>query len=204
MRPLVPTRAVVVVAAIVLAWATLCSAARAITVQVVNDGRVPSAQIKAFEQAAVAQALQLRDWWQTPAITFGTDGWRLELFKASDPRLASAPGWHGYLRQPYAVVAHTRNWTRIASHELLEMLADPYASQLLDGYLAEVCDPVKTLSYRVRGVLMADFVTPAWFTGAAGPYDLLRRVASAHSVEFGFAYAQVPGGGTVIVGNGPF
>jgi len=70
-------------------------------------------------------------------------------------------------------------WSVTLSHELLEMLADPdinlaaqIGSQEFVGY--EDCDPVEAdkFGYEIDGVLLSDFVTPAWFMpGYPGPYD---------------------------------
>jgi hypothetical protein len=66
-----------------------------------------------------------------------------------------------------------------ASHELLEMLGDPYlqlaaAVSSADGnsikvYALENCDPVEddSFGYKIGGVLVSDFVTPAWFDTSA-------------------------------------
>jgi hypothetical protein len=62
------------------------------------------------------------------------------------------------------------SWTATLSHELLEMLADPWINWCAVGtdskiYALEVCDAVEAddLGYFVDGVLVSDFVTPAWF-----------------------------------------
>jgi hypothetical protein len=65
-------------------------------------------------------------------------------------------------------------WTVTASHELLEMLADPdinlaAITEGRDGtltvYAYEICDPCEAdrLGYSIDGVLVSDFVHPAWF-----------------------------------------
>src|SRR5882672_2247514 len=65
-------------------------------------------------------------------------------------------------------------WTVTASHELLEMLTDPdinlaaYVEQPNGGmrlYAYEVCDACEAdqFAYKVDGVLVSDFVYPAWF-----------------------------------------
>lgn len=84
--------------------------------------------------------------------------------------------------QPYALVRHTPSWTLAASHEALEMLADPFGSRLVPGsspkpgqglveMLVEVCDPVGSpdLAYAVNGVLVSDFITPDYHDPAAVP-----------------------------------
>jgi hypothetical protein len=83
------------------------------------------------------------------------------------------------------------------------MLVDPQVSLILRGFEQEICDPVRTLSYRLRGVLVADFVTRAWFTGSAGPYDYLGRVARARSLRFGYVFAYNPQTGYHVEGRGP-
>lgn len=65
-------------------------------------------------------------------------------------------------------------WTVTASHELLEMLADPDINLTVfvqtDAkagtlYAREVCDACEadTLGYGIDGVTVSDFVYPAWF-----------------------------------------
>lgn len=66
-------------------------------------------------------------------------------------------------------------WTHLASHELLEMLVDPYRYAAVyreDGepyrmYARRVCDPCAAYSdgYDLNGHIVSDFVCPAWFGG---------------------------------------
>src|SRR6267154_3451009 len=62
------------------------------------------------------------------------------------------------------------SWTVTLSHELLEMLADPWINWCAMGsdskiYALEVCDAVEAdaLGYEINGVLVSDFITPAWY-----------------------------------------
>jgi hypothetical protein len=62
------------------------------------------------------------------------------------------------------------SWTATLSHELLEVLADPWINWCAVGsdsriYALEVCDAVEDddLGYKIDGVLVSDFITPAWF-----------------------------------------
>jgi hypothetical protein len=82
----------------------------------------------------------------------------------------------------------------------MEMVVNPTDRSIRHGYLQEVCDPVRTLTYRLRGVMVSDFVTPAWFAGPRKPFDLLRRVQRAQSVRFGFAIRYSLRSGFRIVG----
>lgn len=63
-------------------------------------------------------------------------------------------------------------WSVTASHELLEMLVDPFIDNCVFAqttntggrlYAYEVCDAVENYAYNIGGVLVSDFVTPAWF-----------------------------------------
>jgi hypothetical protein len=85
-------------------------------------------------------------------------------------------GYHTDRRhQPYALVLYTDGWTITASHEMLEMLADPFGNRLVPGpsirpvdkegrveYLVEVCDPCEDsrFAYSINGVMVSDFITP--------------------------------------------
>jgi hypothetical protein len=77
-------------------------------------------------------------------------------------------------REPAAIVEHTRDWALTASHELLEMLADPWGSRLVVAddprgtnkrvrVLVEACDPCENFSYSVDGIEVSDFVLPAYY-----------------------------------------
>jgi hypothetical protein len=90
--------------------------------------------------------------------------------------------------QPFALVEHDSQWALTASHETLEMLADPFGRRLHAGnvldqaikvgvkpgrvrYLVEVCDPCEAgkFAYQVNGVTVSDFYTPAYFDSTAAP-----------------------------------
>jgi hypothetical protein len=78
--------------------------------------------------------------------------------------------------QPFALVRFSNQWTLTASHEMLEMSADPFGNRLIQSqsvkpgqgrvqYLVEVCDPCESaaFAYHVNGVLVSDFYTPHFF-----------------------------------------
>lgn len=68
------------------------------------------------------------------------------------------------------------HWTVGASHELLEMLVDPIGETESSSYLEEVCDPVQFVWYWLHGAWVSDFVTPSWFTGGPGPWDMAGQI----------------------------
>jgi hypothetical protein len=103
--------------------------------------------------------------------------WRIELEETIDA--PGAAGFHADERgQPYAKVAlQDGDWTVTASHELIEMIVDPFGSRLhtaaaLKGwngdsarvrYLMEPGDPAEEIHYEVGGVPVSDFVLPSFY-----------------------------------------
>lgn len=108
-----------------------------------------------------------------------TDYWPIMIMK----KVQGAAGYHSDKNgQPYAVVEYDQDWSLTASHECLEMLADPFGSRVKAGnmlaqattagashhrvnYLVEVCDPCESgkFAYQVNGVLVSDFITPNFY-----------------------------------------
>jgi hypothetical protein len=119
------------------------------------------------------------------------------LIVVDDRAQSDQLGYHQVTRNgnPLAVVLVAdvpagQDWTHAASHELLEMLADPTADLAVYSrpdeatrriYAREVCDPCAAYEdgYVVAGRQVADFVFPSWFhtpsggttAGEAGRYD---------------------------------
>ena len=79
--------------------------------------------------------------------------------------------------QPYSLVQYSPDWTVTASHELLEMMADPWGNRLksvslpaMPGFkaqkvqmLVEVADPCEAFSYTVDDVPVSDFLLKSWY-----------------------------------------
>jgi len=128
-----------------------------------------------------------------------TDYW--PVIVSDDINTPGAAGVHEDKNgQPFALVQFSDTWSLTASHETLEMLADPFGNRLVAGkspkpgqgrvnFLVEVCDPCEDqqLAYTVNGVTVSDFYTPHFFdpiaesnvrysyTGALkGPRKILR------------------------------
>jgi len=97
--------------------------------------------------------------------------------------------------QPYAKVigsATDPSWTVDASHEICEMLVDPFGSrmhasvaiaiqggQVVDApgtfnYLVEACDPCEAnnFAYDIQGIAVSDFITPNYYDSQATPNTL--------------------------------
>jgi hypothetical protein len=81
--------------------------------------------------------------------------------------------------QPFALVQHAAGWSLTASHEVLEMLCDPYGNRVKAGpspmpgqgrvnFLVEVADPSEAVEYgyAINGITVSDFYTPSYFDPA--------------------------------------
>jgi hypothetical protein len=85
------------------------------------------------------------------------------------------------------------SWTVTLSHELLEMLADPWINWCVQGtdgkvYALAVCDAVEAarLGSEIDGVLVSDFITPSWLEPThADRVDFKRRIAKSLEVASG-------------------
>lgn len=84
--------------------------------------------------------------------------------------------------QPFSLVQVDDTWPLTASHETLEMLADPFGNRTIAGapppnspapvsqlkrvsYLVEVCDPCESseFAYSVNGITVSDFITDHFY-----------------------------------------
>lgn len=124
------------------------------------------------------------------------DAWQLVILDDSDQ--AEALGYHELTPQGLplgkvfagADLANHTSWTNTASHELLEMLADPWVNECVEFplpngasqfYAKEVADACEAdcYGYKIGDVLVSDFVTPAWFVPGGWPnrpFDLLGHI----------------------------
>jgi hypothetical protein len=105
--------------------------------------------------------------------------WQVAI--VGDSASAADDGWHELTAwgQPLGkvlakkVIAETGGWSSTASHEVLELLADPdmslsvlvYGERGSHLYAYEICDPVQDdrYGYAIDRVRVSDFVYPAWF-----------------------------------------
>lgn len=162
------------------------------TIDVVNESTVlADTDVAACVLALQAQVAEhFRPVWDAGARlvrthTVGSKSWGLVLLDDSDQ--AGALGYHDLtaaglpLGKIFArdVINDGLSWTVTASHELLEMLGDPWIDSCCQVgastfYALEVADACEAdqYAYEIAGVAVSDFVYPAWFRkGAAGPYD---------------------------------
>ncbi|ATZ22166.1 hypothetical protein ACFZBM_36410 [Streptomyces lavendulae] len=84
--------------------------------------------------------------------------------------------------QPFSLIEFSDSWSLTASHEMLEMLADPFGNRLVSGksphpdqgqarFLVEVADPSEAdeFGYTVNGLLVSDFFTPHFYDPVTVP-----------------------------------
>jgi hypothetical protein len=184
------------------------------TVALVHSaGTLPSEELESVAEAMTLQAHQdFAPVWNVKAPTVKYQpaapdaGWYIELI----PHLqkTNAGGFHKTevaledgipALVPYAtidlglVTANGGHWSVAASHELLEMLADPVGDRYSDAaaapggfadaervpYLIEVCDPCAPFSYQSGGAWVSDFVTPAYYSSpgeAPAPYSFKENI----------------------------
>ena len=86
-----------------------------------------------------------------------------------------------------------------ACHELCEMLIDPMATLWCEGprstlWAYEVCDAVEEETFEINGIVMSDFVFPAYFDlfrlkrPGSAQYDYLKRVRRPfHILKSGYS-----------------
>lgn len=167
-------------------------------IAIINESTI----IKDDELANIVKALQTqvgRDyapiWGRYAKLTFVPKGqtppddqWWLAVLDNSDA--AGALGYHETtntgkpLGKVFAAddIKYGSSVSVTLSHELLEMLGnpwinltaiDPNASQLVNVFMHEMCDPCEddSLGYKINGVLVSDFLTPEWFNPLGTPGD---------------------------------
>jgi hypothetical protein len=155
-----------------------------------------------IHSAAIALNLQvtrdLPQFWPVTATVFYLPNpkkipagvWPVQLVKTLPP---DEGGFHSDKhKQPYAkVIASTEDttWTIDVSHEILEMLVDPYGNRMQSsvaieivggkiqdgtgqfGYLVEACDPCEdnSYAYTINGIAVSDFITPHFYDPMVTP-----------------------------------
>jgi hypothetical protein len=89
--------------------------------------------------------------------------------------------------QPFALISagDGGGWSLTASHEMIEMLVDPFGNKVTAGqspmpdqgrvqFLVEPCDPSEAaeFAYVIDGVSVSDFYTPKYFSTVSNPGDV--------------------------------
>jgi hypothetical protein len=162
------------------------------TVTVLNQAGIRPARLAKVERAIVAQSSQVSVSWSTPTIVFAPGGWKVYLKTGRDLSGLNVPwGFHANpvgptgvnlpitIYQPYSIVytygTSWETWSSILSHELIEMLVDPYQHRAItwgaSSYSVQACDAVKQDAYRFRAVNLADYTLPSFWSDGPPPWD---------------------------------
>jgi hypothetical protein len=177
---------------------------------VLSDGDIADAaadlQIQVTRDFAAAWGIDATVRFVPKDGTPDTGAWWLALLDDSDQ--ADALGYHDLTPSglPLGKVfaksdkESGHNWTVTTSHELLEMLADPWVNRMgVDSrypqapvfYCCEVCDPCEddSFGYCINATQVSDFVFPTWFDrsrdGKQKKFDQLGLIARPFSLLAG-------------------
>ena len=179
---------------------------------------LPDSEVQSALPAFQRQCWHVKSWWGAFATLVFTDSppaesWQIVVLDDSDQ--AGALGYHDFTpggRPISKIFANTDkkygyNWTVTFSHELCEMLCDPWISAAYQTdndkfYALEVGDPVEAdeFGYAIKitgypSITVSDFAIPNWFIpGAPGPYDYRKHCTQPLQVLVG-GYAQYYSGG---------
>jgi hypothetical protein len=151
----------------------------------------------------------------------------MALVLAAEPPIKShgvhyAAGGRPFALVKYVTLGDPGNWSLAASHELLEMLSDPWGNRVVTGraiqgteearvrqveYLLEVCDPCQESTYLIDGVLVSDFVTPDYYSPQATTglrYSFTGKIVEPRTVlEGGYITWRIPDSEQVWQQHGP-
>jgi hypothetical protein len=150
---------------------------------------------------------ELRRLWHTRPVRFDVpstrmgppSAWQVDVLPTAIVRYGffnRANGFHLNDSPTYIQIAglsKTIPMSVILSHEVIEALIDPTGTKMTHGVLTEVCDAVEQPGYRVDGVGVSNFVTPAWFgkSGVSDSFDFEGLLTHPLSTTLG---GFMPGG----------
>jgi hypothetical protein len=158
-----------------------------IRIGIINNSRIPDGYM---ERVIDAINVQLeRDFfpiWHIQASVGLNDSNAWPILVTDNPTSVGTPGVHyAYEGVPVGevgVIGH--DWTTVLSHEVLEMVVNPYSNrqviiaragdtvaELWDLEVADACEDF-AYSYEIDGIAVSDFVYPSYFMpGGRAPYD---------------------------------
>lgn len=191
--------------------------ARLVTLKNLSSLHIPAKELR-----AVAAALQI----QIDRDFLPVWGKRAQILALGTKEAIPAKAWPIFIlddadgglgvhldqdHRPFAEVAATEDWSVTASHELLEMLQDPFGHTLVSGpvidpnvephnvdYLVEIADPCEVFVYTINGVSVSDFVTRDYYNAHADPgssFDFLCQLSAPYEVPDGCYISWVDGDG---------
>ena len=155
-----------------------------VTIGVLNQSSTPNATVQAWIAAIQSQVSnEFRQAWHLNAtIVFGEGGdWQCVIQDVNGPI-------HGTHDATSGIPKCMATSSASLSHEIMEMLVDPYLDaigiQELNGvtanlFLREICDPVSMFGYYgINGVILSDFTYPAFWGHGSGQLDYLNEATA--------------------------
>ncbi len=106
------------------------------------------------------------------------------VYLLDEAGLHSVLGFHDlnarHLPVGFVFVLDREDWTAALSHEILDLMIDPWARSFVLGphprrpgrsvlHAYDVCDPVERTCYWIDGVEVSNFVTPSYYNPSDGP-----------------------------------
>lgn len=117
--------------------------------------------------------------WKIPpvVVSWKKKSSRTPCIVISDADQPPVYGFHTFLSgypfgRMYVTSSDINLNSRILSHEVFEILANPEFNKNVDTYLVEVCDPVMLDVYEIDSIQISNWVYPSWFDkNGKRPYD---------------------------------
>ena len=192
-------------------------------IYVINKSTVlKDAQVQRWTPAFDVFADHVREWWPRPVSLVWCHrdkepelAWKLVFADKSDQ--ADALGYHDFTPDgrpiSYVFAADVKDsggsLTVTATHEIAEMIADPWISenfQITDTrfFAKEICDPCEAdeFAYSIKvgrspAVKVSDFVLPKWFIpGSTGQFDRNNKIDEPLKIlPGGYMSVYTPGRG---------
>jgi hypothetical protein len=93
--------------------------------------------------------------------------------------------WHPVKEADGEVLTGPLSLSSVLSHEVLETIINPFVSGREGTWAREVCDPVQDGSYPIDGVMVSNYVLPAFFNpqDVEGPWDAMGILSAAYSLS---------------------
>lgn len=165
---------------------------------------IPDLQIQIDRDFAPVWKIRANLVFVPKGMTYPTDAWVIYILDNSDQ--AGALGYHDLTDAGMPTgkifakddMTYNLSWTVTLSHELVEVLLDPYITYTvfnqdsnttgtlyaLEG--ADACEN-ESFAYRINNTLVSDFVYPAWFEGFRAPNSTQFDHTSALTAPFQLA-----------------
>jgi len=161
-------------------------------IAIVNTSHIPDETIEKIIQAIEKVMPEFsKDWNVFGTLKLNGDSQIKCFISTLEVQNSRERAFHSLLNGiPYArVIVDKRDSlnlvSKMISHEIFELLANPMQDRFLKEYELEVCDPVDKNSFDVDGIQISDWILPAWFSYGELPYNHMNTLTRARRVALG-------------------